>query len=992
MVPQLNTKHRIVIDFETYYSRRDKYSLSSMTAVEYIMDPRFEVIMVSVKVDNEPTVWMDGRNHIQLSNYLRSLPWSESTAVAHNGAFFDFLILYWVYGIIPQKYADTLLMARPLLGAKERASLAALCKFFGLTSKGNAVTVADGQRREDISDAFMADYAAYCCGDTDRCAEIFDRLVNYWRPVDMDWMHLCCRMMAVPQIQLNKSILEAGLQKEIQKKTDVLDDLLNQMQLSQIIIPEEARKPKRKSDPPLSDREAIAKIVGSTQQCAELMERFGCPVPEKYSDKQQKMVPALAKSDHEFTSLVDSPIPGIPELVAARLGIKSTIMQSRIERFLSVAQRMDGGYLPVPIVPFAAHCVPGDTEVLTPGGWVRLDAWTAGPIMQYSAETGKLTMLPGIVYRGPEVKGWVHQNSSYGQAPMTLGHTVPYFLESGDKLKVGTCKAQDLLTRSRTRLVECGEYNTPNPVDISEHQARVLAMVQADGNFQVLPTGNVWLRLSFRKKCKIQRCRELLDRVSIVYSDRKEYYQGKSKTTFVIRVKDLPNWLNIERKQFGPWCLRLSLVSMQAIIDEVKYWDGTIKADGTVRYASSIHANVEWLSTMGALCNRPTGRISDTIDARTGNKMYCLALRPKSRYFCLDRKRVVYAENEVSRAWCAFTITGFWLARHHGKIFITGNTGRCGGTQKINVQNLSARKSTNNPDGKRNAIRLAMEAPPGYFMVDGDLSQIEVRTLGAISGEQNILRPFSIKGFDPYCDFGRKFYGYDIDPERDKDKRQGMKAAVLGNGYGQGPAGYQIYARSMGAILDMEEAEAIVKTYRREHPKVVELWRQCDTALNWIETGREGTFGYKGCLRVYKNAIVLPSGRAIYYRGLQYRQVWDNRTGSYKRERMFYDPIKHTYRRVYGSLVTENVTQGVAADVIYEMGVDLSKRGLNPALQVHDSLVFVVPDTSEWRQYARTTIPACMRTVPKWLPWLPLDSSYEEGPNYGETEGLKEAA
>ena len=41
----------ITVDFETYYDR--KFSLSKLTTEEYIRDPRFEVIGVAVKVNNE---------------------------------------------------------------------------------------------------------------------------------------------------------------------------------------------------------------------------------------------------------------------------------------------------------------------------------------------------------------------------------------------------------------------------------------------------------------------------------------------------------------------------------------------------------------------------------------------------------------------------------------------------------------------------------------------------------------------------------------------------------------------------------------------------------------------------------------------------------------------------------------------------------------------------------------------------------------------------
>lgn len=48
----------ITLDMETYYDRQ--YSLSKLTTEEYIRDPRFSVIGVSTKINDEPTQWVTG--------------------------------------------------------------------------------------------------------------------------------------------------------------------------------------------------------------------------------------------------------------------------------------------------------------------------------------------------------------------------------------------------------------------------------------------------------------------------------------------------------------------------------------------------------------------------------------------------------------------------------------------------------------------------------------------------------------------------------------------------------------------------------------------------------------------------------------------------------------------------------------------------------------------------------------------------------------------
>ena len=82
----------ITLDFETYYAR--DFSLSKMTTEEYIRDPRFEVIGVGVKVNNEGTEWASG-THDEIKRYLHTFNWADSMVLAHN-TMFDGAILSWL--------------------------------------------------------------------------------------------------------------------------------------------------------------------------------------------------------------------------------------------------------------------------------------------------------------------------------------------------------------------------------------------------------------------------------------------------------------------------------------------------------------------------------------------------------------------------------------------------------------------------------------------------------------------------------------------------------------------------------------------------------------------------------------------------------------------------------------------------------------------------------------------------------------------------------
>ena len=83
------------IDFETYYD--DQYSLKKMSTEDYVNDPRFEIILVSVAVDDgDPVVFSADTCH-EYTDYLAKLGIETGAVLAHN-TMFDGLILTVAYG------------------------------------------------------------------------------------------------------------------------------------------------------------------------------------------------------------------------------------------------------------------------------------------------------------------------------------------------------------------------------------------------------------------------------------------------------------------------------------------------------------------------------------------------------------------------------------------------------------------------------------------------------------------------------------------------------------------------------------------------------------------------------------------------------------------------------------------------------------------------------------------------------------------------------
>jgi DNA polymerase len=104
----------------------------------------------------------------------------------------------------------------------------------------------------------------------------------------------------------------------------------------------------------VGDEEAVRAKLASNPQFAAVLKDLGVPVPMKRSLTTGKETFALAKNDEGFIALTEHEDPIVQQLCAVRLGTKSTIEESRIERFIGIGNR-NGGRLPIPLKYYGAH-------------------------------------------------------------------------------------------------------------------------------------------------------------------------------------------------------------------------------------------------------------------------------------------------------------------------------------------------------------------------------------------------------------------------------------------------------------------------------------------------------------------------------------------------------------------------------------------------------------------------------------------------------------
>lgn len=319
----------VFLDFETYYSQ--DFSLRKMTPVEYVLDPRFETIGCAVKeeLDGE-AYWVDGQD---LPLFFKDLDPKQTILVTHN-ALFDMCIVAWRYGFIPRLMVDTLGVARATMGHELKSlSLASVATALGLGVKGGTVHKVMGMDAQAIKDAGLYDeYIQYAINDVELCAGIYEKLVK-------------TRLFPMSELVVMDMVLRCAIQPQMRG---------DQMVLAEHLAMVRARKQELLNQVSISVDELM-----SNEKFATALAALGVDPPRKVSLTTGKETWAFSKTDPDFIALEEHDDPQVQALIAARLGYKSTLEETRTERFLSIAQLTwpgkEQGFMPMPLRFSGAH-------------------------------------------------------------------------------------------------------------------------------------------------------------------------------------------------------------------------------------------------------------------------------------------------------------------------------------------------------------------------------------------------------------------------------------------------------------------------------------------------------------------------------------------------------------------------------------------------------------------------------------------------------------
>jgi DNA polymerase I len=262
----------------------------------------------------------------------------------------------------------------------------------------------------------------------------------------------------------------------------------------------------------------------------------------------------------------------------------------------------------------------------------------------------------------------------------------------------------------------------------------------------------------------------------------------------------------------------------------------------------------------------------------------------------------------------------------------TAVTGRLASNDP-NLQNIPVRTV----EGRR--IREAFVAPPGHVIVSADYSQVELRIMAHISGDENLLRAFAA-GEDIHRATAAEVFGRPLSDVTSEERRY-AKVINFGLIYGMSAFGL---AQQLG--LERATAQAYIASYFTRYPGVAKYMqdiRESARERGYVET-------------VFGRRLYLPEIRA----GAPARRSAAERAA------------------------INAPMQGTAADLIklsmiaVQAWIDRERLATKLVMQVHDELVLEVPEGEI--EPVKQTLPRLMSGVAELK--VPLVVDVGSGPTW----------
>lgn len=329
---------------------------------------------------------------------------------------------------------------------------------------------------------------------------------------------------------------------------------------------------------------------------------------------------------------------------------------------------------------FYGGCVSGDTEYLSPTGWRRIDQYDGGEVAQW--EPGEaLTWCKPDGYTDAPCNSLIEFKNSRISMLLSPGHRMALYDYQG---KFVVKAAADVATAASRHIIPTTFSPVRPGLPLTEAEIRLAVAIHADGNLEPRKKTKDWrCRFTLRKTRKIERLTAMLTAADIKWHT----YRNQNRPT-EIRMEFITH-LGTKRYA-GDWW-QCSAEQLAVILDEMSYWDGNISGTngGDIVFSSAHRCDVDFMQYVAHACGRyaTIGLQKHGIYRVNISHPGSVKGRASLRCDAISIKTV-----PANRMYCFTVPTSFWLARHAGGCFVTGNSAGGGKTDLLIGAALSSHR------------------------------------------------------------------------------------------------------------------------------------------------------------------------------------------------------------------------------------------------------------------------------------------------------------
>lgn len=355
------------------------------------------------------------------------------------------------------------------------------------------------------------------------------------------------------------------------------------------------------------------------------------------------------------------------------------------------------------------NCFSADTEILTTRGWVAFPRLRPSDLVAQwwkgESISGTISFVAPTAYQKLEGRT-IRISNQHIDLKVTGDHRCLLLKRGGGGGPV-VVSASEYPEDHKQLGAGWWPSGASRGLPIKDDMLRLLVAIQADGHW-VVGSGRRRVDMGFRKERKASRLRGLLIALRLPYRES----SNAERFRFYFDAPEVFDYIG-PSKEFGPWLLEMSRRQVDVFLGEIMFWDGCWTRKN--HYSSNLKSNADWVQALFVLSGKRANLRKYVNSAGCVNWQVDVTDRDYTWTTNVKRSK---PGDDVETVYCVSVPSSFVVVRRNGKVMITGQ-----------CQNIPARSSLGLE------VRNGFIASPGYSLVSHDLSQIEMRLAGSLSGD-----------------------------------------------------------------------------------------------------------------------------------------------------------------------------------------------------------------------------------------------------------------